>query len=125
MILAYHGRNYSLRRLVSEMTFRGPNGTSMKVSFRNETLKYIATLSGPVDDLGVSELSREELYDLKSDPEERDNLLPSDESRAHPFRAELRAFLAAAKAARSLRSGEAVELDEATLEKLRSLGYTP
>ena len=97
----------------------------MKVSFRNETLKYVATLSGPMgDDLGVSELSREELYDLKSDPEERENLLPSDESRAHPFRAELRAFLDAAKAARSLRSGEAVELDETTLEKLRSLGYT-
>ena len=113
------------RRLLSEMTWRSPDGTFMKVSFRNETLKYVATLSGPMgDDLGVSELSREELYDLKSDPEERENLLPSDESRAHPFRAELRAFLDAAKAARSLRSGEAVELDETTLEKLRSLGYT-
>lgn len=120
-----HSSAQTSRSILSEMTWRSPNGTFMKVSFRDETFKYVATLSGAVgDDLGVSEVTREELYDLEADPEEQRNLLPGDASLASPFRGELRAFLDAAKAARSLRNGEAVELDDATLEKLRSLGYT-
>lgn len=115
----------SPRTLLSEVTWRSPDGTFMKVSLRDRNLKYIATLSGPVgDDLAVSEVTMEELYDLAADPEERHNLLPGDASRASRYRAELRAFLDDAKAARSLRAGEAVELDDRTLEKLESLGYT-
>jgi hypothetical protein len=97
----------------------------MKVSFRDEKMKYVATLSGPVgDDLGVNEVSNEELYELSSDPDEMTNLLPAEDARAQPFRAELRQFLDAARAARSLRGGEAVELDDETRRKLESLGYT-
>ena len=112
------------RTLLSEVTWRSPNGTYMKVSFRNEEMKYVATLSGPVgDDLGVNEVSREELYELTSDPGEMNNLLPGDDARAQPFRAELRGFLIAALAARSLRDGDTVELNDETRRKLESLGY--
>jgi arylsulfatase A-like enzyme len=113
------------RTLLSEVTWRSPSGTYMKVSFRDEKMKYVATLSGPVgDDLGVNEVSNEELYELSSDPDEMTNLLPAEDARAQPFRAELRQFLDAARAARSLRGGEAVELDDETRRKLESLGYT-
>ena len=113
------------RTIVSEVTWRSPNGTYMKVSFRNNELKYVATLSGPVgDDLGVNEVSNEELYQLTSDPDEKNNLLPGDDARAQAFRAELRSFLDTARAARSLRGSEAVELDDQTRRKLESLGYT-
>ena len=115
----------SPRTLLSEVTWRSPNGTTMKVSIRDERVKYIATLEGPAgDDLGVNEVAREELYDLIADPEETQNLLLSDDALAQPYRAKLRAFLDDARAARSLRSGEAVELDDETLKKLESLGYT-
>ena len=113
------------RMLLSEVTWRSPNGTYMKVSLRDEEMKYVATLSGPVgDDLGVDVVSGEELYELTSDPKEKDNLLPGADARAQPFRNELRAFFDQARAARSLRRGDAVELDDDTRKKLESLGYT-
>jgi arylsulfatase A-like enzyme len=115
------------RTVLSEVTTRSPQGTFMKVAIRNATHKYMATLSGPVgDDLGVSKVDDEAFYDLTSDPHERRNLLASEDARgAAPFRSELRQFLDAARAARSLRKGDAVELDAATMEKLRALGYVP
>jgi hypothetical protein len=72
----------------------------------------------------VAEVENEELYDLVKDPKESVNLLGSDADSVNRFRAELRSFLDAARAARSLRQGEAVELDNETLERLKSLGYT-
>lgn len=113
------------RTVLSEVNWRSPSGTFMKVAVRNRSHKYIATLSGPPgDDLGVTEVQSEELYHLAGDPQERDNLVDRDAEVANGFRAELRAFLEAARAARSLRQGDAVELDDDTLEKLKSLGYT-
>ena len=119
---------FSLKKM-----WRSPNGTFMKVALRRRMEKYIATLSGPIgDDLGVSSVETEELFDLSEDPDESENLLasatgssaPGGVSSLAPFRAALRSFLESAKAARALRQGEAVELDDATIEKLRSLGYT-
>lgn len=113
------------RTVLSEVSWRSPSGSFMKVALRDRGRKYIATLSGPPgDDLGVAELEKEELYDLVKDPKESENLLGRDADTVNRFRAELRSFLEAARAARSLRKGEPVELDDEALEKLKSLGYT-
>ena len=113
------------RTVLSEVSWRSPKGSSIKVALRDRSRKYIATLTGPPgDDLGVAEVENEELYDLVKDPKERENLLGRDAETVNRFRAELRSFLEAARAARSLRKGDAVELDNETLEKLKSLGYT-
>lgn len=113
------------RTVLSEVSWRSPAGSSMKVALRDRSRKYIATLTGPPgDDLGVAEVANEELYDLVKDPKESENLLGRDSDSANRFRAELRSFLEAARAARSLRRGAPVELDNETLEKLKSLGYT-
>jgi arylsulfatase len=113
------------RTLLSEVSWRSPKGSYMKVALRSQGKKYIVTLSGPPgDDLGVTKVEKEELYDVAADPRERENLLSRDAESANRFRAELRAFLDSARAARALRKGDAVELDQETLEKLRSLGYT-
>jgi arylsulfatase A-like enzyme len=128
-VLTGEDQSASDRIVVSEVTFRSPAGTFLKIALRQADRKYVATLSGPTgDDLGVNSVDDEELYDLVADPLERRNLLENGgedgRSLASPFRAALRSFLDAAKAARALRQGEAVELDDATIEKLRSLGYT-
>jgi hypothetical protein len=97
----------------------------MKVALRDRSRKYIATLSGPPgDDLGATEVDREEIYDLAKDPLERDDLFGRDEATLNHFRAELRSFLESARTARALRQGDPVVLDDATLEKLKTLGYT-
>jgi arylsulfatase A-like enzyme len=113
------------RIVLSEVNWRSPTGSGMKVALRDLGRKYIATLSGPPgDDLGVNEVESEELYDLVNDPGERENLAGRDSASLNRFRGELRSFLEAARTARSLRRGDAVELDDETLEKLKSLGYT-
>lgn len=117
----------SPRTVLSEVTSRSPKATFMKVAIRSATHKYMVTLSGPVgDDLGVSKVEEEAFYDLDSDPREKRNLMTSAQAGgAAPFRRELRQFLEAARAARSIRKGDAIELDAATLDKLRALGYVP
>ena len=45
------------------------------------------------------------------------------ESGFQSFRCALQSFLESAKVARALRHGAAVELDEATIKKLRRLGW--
>ncbi len=113
------------RTVLSEVSWRSPSGSFMKVALRDRSRKYIATLSGPPgDDLGVTEVESEEIYDLLEDPGERENILDREAESLGRFRAELRSFFEAARTARSLRKGEAVELDNETLEKLKSLGYT-
>jgi len=113
------------RTVLSEVSWRSPSGSFMKVALRDRGRKYIATLSGPPgDDLGVAELEKEELYDLVKDPKESENLLGRDADTVNRFRAELRSFLESARAARSMRQGEPVKLDDEALEKLKSLGYT-
>ena len=113
------------RIVLSEVTWRSPSGSFMKVALRDRGRKYIATLSGPPgDDLAVGKVEKEELYDLLKDPKESENLIGRNADTVNRFRAELRSFLEAARAARSLRKGEPVELDDEALEKLKSLGYT-
>jgi arylsulfatase A-like enzyme len=114
------------RIVLSEVTWGGsPSGSYMKVALRDRSRKYIATLSGPPgDDLGATEVDREEIYDLAKDPLERDDLFGRDEATLNHFRAELRSFLESARTARALRQGDPVVLDDATLEKLKTLGYT-
>jgi arylsulfatase A-like enzyme len=113
------------RIVLSEVTWRSPAGSYMKVALRDRGWKYIATLSGPPgDDLGVSEVEREEIYDLTRDPREHEDLSGKDVGPLNRFRAELRSFLETARTAQSMRRGEPVELDDETLEKLKSLGYT-
>ncbi len=113
------------RIVLSEVNWRSPSGSYMKIALRDRGRKYIATLSGPAgDDLGATEVEREELYDLVKDPGEREDLLGRDEESLNRFRAELRSFLEVARTARALRQGDPVVLDEESLEKLKTLGYT-
>jgi hypothetical protein len=112
------------RVVMSEVTWRSPNETSMKVSFRTERMKFLATLSGPVgDDLGVSEIRQEELYDLAGDPDERTNLAAERSEELASFQNRVRTFIDGARALRSTRQGQQIELDEELLERLRALGY--
>ena len=119
-----NGRESEGRLVISEVTWRSPKETSMKVSFRTKASKFMATLSGPVgDDLGVSELLEEELYNLQTDPRERENLLVEASADGAGFRARIRSFLDTARAVRTTRQGQQVELDAELIERLRSLGY--
>ncbi|MGH9460647.1 MAG: sulfatase family protein, partial [Vicinamibacteria bacterium] len=123
--LADAERRVSAERVVtSEVTWRSPNETSMKVSFRTEGMKFLATLAGPVgDDLGVSETRREELYDLVEDPDERTNLAAGRSEELASFQGRVRSFIDGARAQRSTRQGQPIELDQELLERLRALGY--
>jgi arylsulfatase A-like enzyme len=113
------------RIVLSEVNWRSPSGSYMKVALRDRSRKYIATLSGPPgDDLGATVVEREEIYNLSNDPGERDDRFGREEPSLNRFRAELRSFLEAARTARALRQGDPVVLDDETLEKLKTLGYT-
>jgi len=109
---------------VSEVGSWSPNGTSMKISFRTEELKYMATLVGPPGEgVSLSQLRQEELYDLAKDPGERQNLLLDSPGDAEAFRRRMETFLEKAERVREERLGQTVVLDEAVKERLRSLGY--
>jgi arylsulfatase len=108
----------------SEVTWRSPEETKMKLSFRDGGQKYVTTLIGPVgSDLGVSHRLEEELYDLSSDPGEMKNLFSASSPEGEAYRQRVRAFLEAAREVRGTRSGEQIELDEKLLERLKALGY--
>ena len=94
------------RTVISEVTWRSPKETSMKLAFRTGSAKFIVTLSGPSswgggDDLGVSEREKEELYDLVKDPREQDNLLPKTSRDLGEFHSRIRSFLDTARAIRT------------------------
>jgi hypothetical protein len=59
-----------------------------------------------------------ELYNVKTDPREKKNLLYQDSNQAEPLRKILLDHIRLENAV------EQREIDEATLEKLKSLGYT-
>jgi arylsulfatase A-like enzyme len=114
------------RTVVTEVTWDAipTRPAMMKISFRNEEFKYIATLDGPaVNELNASGVRTEELYDLNGDPSERENLLLKSDGELRFFREKLGDYFAEARALRAARRGEPVILDETVLEKLRSLGY--
>lgn len=109
---------------ISEVSWKSPNGNFLKISFRTDQEKYVAILEGPPgDELDLSRIREEELYDLTSDSAERKNLTLS-RSDLEGFRAWLRAYLRAAWESRIKTGGVPVKLDHATRERLRSLGYT-
>jgi arylsulfatase A-like enzyme len=108
----------------SEITWRSPEETRMKLSFRGRGRKYVATLLGPAgNDLGVSHLLEEEFYDLLNDPDEAHNLFVTSSPETRDYRQRVRAFLETAKEIRRTRRGEQIELDEELLERLKALGY--
>jgi arylsulfatase A-like enzyme len=110
--------------ILSEITWRSPEETRMKLSFRGGGQKYVATLLGPVgNDLAVSHLLEEELYDLLNDPDEMKNLLSASSPTTEDYRQRVRDFLDRAKKIRMTRKGERIELDEELLERLKALGY--
>lgn len=100
-----------------------PPGTSRMVSFRRDGLKYIATLT---DEQGAAETHalEEELYDLRRDPGEREDLLLERLQQAQSFRARLRTHLSEMARLETARNTPAIALDEGTKRLLESLGYT-
>jgi hypothetical protein len=87
-------------------------------------MKYIATLTGRAnDDLAVDSVTEEELYDLRRDPAERQNLASQISQNLQSFRRQLRGYLDEARRFRVGRQRDPVVLDDAVRERLRSLGY--
>lgn len=116
----------SQRNLLSEVTWTpmSTGRTMMKIAFRTERFKYIATLVGPVEnELAVSEIRDEELYDLSRDPAEQENLFPEAPLEVGSFRRLLRSHLDEARELRASRRGEEIVLDETLEQRLRALGY--
>ena len=96
----------------------------LKVAFRNERHKYIATLEGSaLEELDFESIHNEELYDLQDDPAEAVNLAPKSEGELRSFQRDLQAYLAEAKQLRSARRGQEVVVDELLRERLKALGY--
>jgi arylsulfatase A-like enzyme len=109
---------------VSEVTWRSPGGTLMKIAFRSEELKYIATLEGaPASDWDGLELVQEELYNLADDPTELVDISGESHEQIGMFRRELELFLQEAENRGANRMSEGVTLNEITKQRLRSLGY--
>ena len=113
----------SAQKIVSETIFASSDTTSKRVSFRSARWKYIATYVGPPPDaIHVDTMESRELYDLDSDPGERDNvttspLLDDFEQRLHAYLEEAGDFLETRESQRE------VILDEELIERLRALGY--
>ncbi|HSE42732.1 MAG TPA: hypothetical protein VLH08_18330, partial [Acidobacteriota bacterium] len=64
--------------------------------------------------------SSEELYDHKSDPQERTNLSQSHPEKLNQFRKELKTFFEKVPKA----EGQSMHISEEQAEKLKALGYT-
>ena len=110
---------------VSEITWE-PNerrGPAMRIAVRQGDLKYIAELRGEKGESLVSEIVREELYDVSIDPGEQHNLLPDAATEAQELRAWMRAYLEEVRRWQAGRRGEKVVLDDELRERLRALGY--
>lgn len=122
---ATEGRAAGGRRIVSEVTHPSAGcpetespGICVKLAMRAGDTKYIATIAEADGELRVLQ---QELYDLSSDPEERNDLTQIERADARLFQEEVRAFVTAVRKSRA--GGEEVILDEEIKETLRSLGY--
>ena len=114
------------KNALSEITWdaKEGQGAAMKIAVKDNRLKYILTLSGEAEDeLFVSEVVNEELYDLIEDPGEQKNLLPETTTDIGPLRRDARLLLEKAQALQTKRRGQEVVLDEELLERLKALGY--
>ena len=100
------------------------HGPSIKVSLRNDSLKYIVTLTSESgEERFLSEVVSEELYDLSQDPGERSNLLPDTARDVGELRREVRQFIDQAQILQAERQGQEVVLDDELREQLKALGY--
>ena len=88
------------------------------MSIRSDTMKYITTL---VEESGGIQEAVQELYDISSDPFERDELSGERPVEAEAMRQRVRAFLRLARSWDA--KTEDVTLDDDVTEQLRSLGY--
>jgi len=112
------------RGVIAEFTALIKAGPKVQVALRSQDSKYIATLrSHSMEDLYSGALESEELYDLRSDPEEKENLLLEPGQSASTYRAALRAYLEEAGSQLAQEPGETITPDEEVLEQLRALGY--
>ena len=99
------------KNALSEVTWdvKEDRGATMKIAVKNNRLKYILTLAGEVEDeLFVSEVVNEELYDLIKDPSEQKNLLPETTTDIGPLRRDARLLLERARALQTKRQGQEV-----------------
>ena len=114
------------KNALSEFTWdaKEGQGAMMKIAVKDNRLKYILTLAGEVEDeLFVSDVVNEELYDLIEDPGEQKNLLPETTADIGPLRSDARLLLEKARALQAKRRGQEVVLDEELSERLKALGY--
>ena len=114
------------KNALSEVTWdvKEDRGATMKIAVKDNRLKYILTLAGEVEDeLFVSKVVNEELYDLIKDPSEQKNLLPETTTDIGPLRRDARLLLERARALQTKRRGQEVVLDEELSERLKALGY--
>ena len=96
----------------------------MKIAVKDNRLKYILMLAGEVEDeLFVSDVVNEELYDLIEDPGEQKNLLPETTADIGPLRSDARLLLEKARALQAKRRGQEVVLDKELSKRLKALGY--
>ena len=108
------------RQALATHTSKGP----MRAAIRDRGLKYIAII-GRADSEKHPNLTqpppRHQLYDLKVDPEERDNLAETNPELTQAFWSELKTIRARLKADEQFEVQEIT--DPALLERLESLGY--
>ncbi len=111
---------------LSEITWdaKEGQGAAMRIAVRNGRLKYLLTLAGEIgDERFVSEVVKEELYDLAKDRGEQTNLLAEGASDIGALRRDARELLERARALQANRGGQEVILDEELTEHLKALGY--
>jgi arylsulfatase A-like enzyme len=109
------GRTRSLRRVDTKYVQRLTRWAQLPDSPSSLPWSINAWLEGG--------LQPDEFYDLTTDPQEAVNLLGRDPARDARERALLEAFQRRLAASGQIRAGQKAELDPATLESLRSLGY--
>jgi len=83
-----------------------------KISVRQDGYKYITSVSGA---------RKEELYDLREDPEEAKNIIHTEVPGKDMLRKKLMAWYESNQ--KKAEAPESVNLDQATRDRLKSLGY--
>ena len=100
---------------VNELLYSRSAFEKPKYGIRNSVYKYILH----------SATGKEELYNLREDPQEKINLMDSNEIIENYFRQQLSIWLHQQRSLRRIFRGfeRVSEIDEATLKNLKALGY--